>query len=132
MVIPTIRNRSRQARIELVQSLFTDYPNLGITDPRDRPVAIDSLAIALANALDTNVRYGIVECFLHRNVLWQRPQNIPLGQILFAASKAPPSWSWIAYYRQIQYLQNITFGNIKWDKSVQIMNVKQFIKVNYC
>jgi hypothetical protein len=101
----SIRERSKQAQIKLFQSLFADYSNLGITEPRDRPVAIDLLAMALANALDTNVRYGIFECFLHRSLLWQWAQNIPLRQISYDAGKAPPSWSWMAYHGPIQYLQ---------------------------
>lgn len=120
----SVKDRSLSAQIELFQSLFADYSNLGITTERDRPVAIDSLAMALANALRTNVRYGIFELFLHRSLLWQRPQNIPLKQIIYAASKAPPSWSWMVYHGQIQYLQNVTLGDIEWDSSVQIVEAK--------
>ncbi|KAG9230962.1 heterokaryon incompatibility protein-domain-containing protein, partial [Amylocarpus encephaloides] len=119
------KNRSSMAQIELIQSLFTDYSNLGITERKDRPVAIDSLATALANALETNVRYGIFERFLHKSVLWQRSQNIPLEQIPFAADKAPPSWSWMAYHGQIRYPQEITLGGIEWDKRVH------FVKAEY-
>jgi hypothetical protein len=84
--------------------------------------------MALANVLSTNVRYGIFESFLHRSVLWQRAQNIPLGQINFAAGKAPPSWSWMAYHGQIEYITPIS---IDWDKSVQIVNASRFIEVDY-
>jgi len=120
----SMRDRSLQAQNELLQSLFADYSNLGITEETDRPVAIDSLVMALANALDTNVRYGIFQRFLHRSLLWQRPQNIPLKQIAYAAGKAPPSWSWMAYHGQIQYLQNTTFGGVGWDSSVRLVEAK--------
>ncbi|KAF4634210.1 hypothetical protein G7Y89_g3912 [Cudoniella acicularis] len=128
----SIIRRSLPARIKLFQSLFTDYSNLDITYPTDRPVAIDSLATVLAEALHTNVRYGIFECFLHQSLLWQRAQNISLRQISYPAGKAPPSWSWMAYCNansennetddgQIQYLQD---RHVEWDSSVQFVKAE--------
>lgn len=119
----SLENRSALAQNGLLESLFADYSNLGLTYPTDRPVAIDSLARALASALNTNVRYGIFEHFLHRSLLWQ-PQNIPLRQITYAAGKAPPSWSWMAYHGQIQYLQNLEYGGVEWDSSVRLVKAK--------
>ncbi|KAH7393716.1 heterokaryon incompatibility protein-domain-containing protein [Cadophora sp. MPI-SDFR-AT-0126] len=86
----SIQDRSLPAQIRLFQSLFEDYSDLGLTYEKDRPIAIESLAKALTDALDTEVRYGIFECFLHRSLLWQRTQNIPLRQISsYSAGKAP-------------------------------------------
>jgi hypothetical protein len=118
----SIKNRSRSAQIRLFQSLFADYSELNLTYAADRPVAIESLAKALANALHTEVHCGIFECFLHRSLLWQRAQNT-LTQISYPASKAPPSWSWMAYHGQIQYLPK-EYGDIEWDNSVRLVEVK--------
>ncbi len=88
-------------------------------------MAILSLAEALAEALDTKVHYGIFKRFLHRSLLWQPARNTPLTQIDYKAppSKAPPSWSWMAYRGQIQYLP-IRFGDVEWDDSVRLVKVE--------
>lgn len=36
---------------------------------------------------------------------------------------APPSWSWMAYHGQIQYLP-LEFGEVEWDHSVHFINDK--------
>jgi len=118
----SIESRYNLVQVELFQSLFTNYSKFGITNPTDRPVAIDSLAMALAKPLKTNVRHGIFESFLHRSLLWQPAQNT-LTQISYPAGKAPPSWSWMAYHGPIQYLQ-INYGDVEWDRSVRLVNVK--------
>jgi hypothetical protein len=117
----SIRFRSSKAQIELFQSLFVDYSDLHLTYATDRPVAIESLAKALAKALQTKVHYGIFECYLHRSLLWQPVQNT-LAQISYPAIKAPPSWSWMAYHGQIQYLP-ITNGDVEWDRSVRLVEI---------
>jgi len=117
----SINRRSRSAQIELFQSLFTDYSKYSITKKEDRPVAIESLAEALAKALKSKVSYGIFERFLHRSLLWQPAQNV-LTQIPYHGN-APPSWSWMAYHGQIKYLQ-IGFGDVEWDKSVRFVKVE--------
>jgi hypothetical protein len=117
----SITFRSPEARIELFQSLFVDYSELHLTYATDRPVAIESLAKALAKALKTKVHYGIFECYLHRSLLWQPVQNT-LAQISYLAIKAPPSWSWMAYHGQIQYLP-IGNGCVEWDRSVRLVEI---------
>ncbi|KAH7330050.1 heterokaryon incompatibility protein-domain-containing protein [Rhexocercosporidium sp. MPI-PUGE-AT-0058] len=119
----SIRYRYLSAQIQLFQSLFTNYSTFGITDRTDRPVAIESLAKALAKALDTVVYYGIFKCFLHRSLMWQPAQNASLEKIAYEDNKMPPSWSWMVYHGQIQYLQLET-GDVEWDHSVQFMDDK--------
>jgi hypothetical protein len=101
-----------------------DYSKLDLTQRTDKPVAIGSLAKALANALRTEVRYGIFKCFLHRSLLWQPAQDT-LTQIDYKTppSKSPPSWSWMAYHGHIQYLP-IVFGDVEWDNRVRLVEVK--------
>jgi hypothetical protein len=121
----SIYYRSQTAQAELFQSLFADYSKFGITKEEDRPVAIESLAKALANALETKVSYGIFERFLYRSLLWQPAQNT-LTQIPYNG-KAPPSWSWMAYHGQIKYLQ-VGFGDVEWDISVRFVDALRFAK----
>jgi hypothetical protein len=123
----SIDDRSQPAQIELFQSLFADYSKLDLTYATDRSVAIESLAKALANAeaLNTKVHYGIVERFLHRSLLWQPAQNT-LTQIDYD-KKEPPSWSWMAYHGQIQYLQ-MRYGDVEWDDSVQLVDTLPIVK----
>lgn len=111
------------AQIHLFQSLFTNYSTFDITYPTDRPVAIESLAKALAEALDTVVYYGIFKCFLHRSLMWQPAQNVLLEKIGYKDNKMPPSWSWMTYHGPIEYLQ-LESGEVEWDHSVQLMDEK--------
>jgi hypothetical protein len=117
----SIKRRSRAAQIELFQTLFADYSNLGLTQETDRPVAIDSLAMVLAKVFDTDVRYGIFKRDLHRSLLWQPSQNIPMRRISYEVGQAPPSWSWMAYHGQIEYLE---IRDVEWDRSVQFAEDK--------
>ncbi|KAH9203558.1 heterokaryon incompatibility protein-domain-containing protein [Leptodontidium sp. 2 PMI_412] len=119
----SMRYRYVVAQIQLFQSLFTNYSTFGITDHTDRPVAIESLAKALAKALDTVVYYRIFKCFLHRSLMWQPAQNASLEKIDYKDNRMRPSWSWMVYHGQIQYLQ-LEFGEVEWDHSVQFMDDK--------
>ena len=114
----SITERSQAAQVELFQSLFADYSNFGLTDVTDRPIAIDSLAMALAKAFNTNVKYGIFKRYLHRSLLWQRSQDIPMRRIFYAAGKTPPSWSWMTYHGQIEYSK---IQGVEWDKGVRFV-----------
>jgi hypothetical protein len=95
--------------------------------------------MALAKALETNVSYGIFQCYLHRSLMWHRSQGTPLRQILYADGKAPPSWSWMAYcgssnennethHGEIQYYQ-MGHGDVEWDSNVQLVEALQNSKV---
>ncbi|KAH7398605.1 heterokaryon incompatibility protein-domain-containing protein [Pyrenochaeta sp. MPI-SDFR-AT-0127] len=82
--------------------IFTRYSSLGITNLEDRPVAIQGLESRLANFHKTNSVYGILECFLHISLLWQRSGNAKMQPIMFKDMKVP-SWSWMAYAGEIRY-----------------------------
>ncbi|EXL39235.1 hypothetical protein FOCG_18143 [Fusarium oxysporum f. sp. radicis-lycopersici 26381] len=117
----SITIREEVARVKLLQSLFAEYSNFGLTNKTDRPVAIDSLARELAKALETKVRYGIFERYLHRSLLWQLSQKIPKGRISDPAGRTLPSWSWMAHDGQIDYSE---IQDVEWDKSVQFVEDK--------
>ncbi|KAH6725012.1 heterokaryon incompatibility protein-domain-containing protein [Leptodontidium sp. MPI-SDFR-AT-0119] len=119
----SIKYRYVSTQIQLFQSLFRNYSTFGIAEHTDRPVAIESLAKALAKALDTVVYYGIFECFLHRSLMWQPAQNASLEKITYEDNRMPPSWSWMLYHGQIQYLQ-LEFREVEWDHSVQFIDDK--------
>lgn len=114
----SIRERSANAQIELFQTLFKKYSGLNLTNETDRPIAINSLAMELGAALNTNVRYGIFECYLHESLLWQRSQKISDKQIPFKTGEAPPSWSWMSYPWQIRYLSS---ERVEWDRHVKLV-----------
>ncbi|KAH8768430.1 hypothetical protein F5883DRAFT_604133 [Diaporthe sp. PMI_573] len=108
----SITQRALAAQIRLFQSLFAGYSNLGLTKETDRPVAIDSLVMALADAFVTNVRYGIFERYLHRSLLWRRLQKITKQRISDTAGYKIPSWSWMAYPGQVEYPE---IRDVEWD-----------------
>ncbi len=86
----------------MYEDIFTQYSRLGITVPEDRPIAIGGLESRLAYFYKTQSMYGILKCFLHTSLLWQRSGNEPLQRIDFKGKKVP-SWSWMAYSGAIRY-----------------------------
>lgn len=56
----------------------------------------------MGRALDTNVQYGIFDCFLHRLLLWKR-SDTKSGPIHYENSDVP-SWSWMFYNGSIEFL----------------------------
>ncbi|KAH8685680.1 heterokaryon incompatibility protein-domain-containing protein [Tricladium varicosporioides] len=111
--------RDNEAEIKLFQSLFEDYTSLGLSHNTDRPIAIKSLAIELAKTFETNVRYGIFECYLHRSLLWYRFQDSPMERIWDKSDI--PSWSWMAYSGKIKFLQANAYESDEWDPNVQLL-----------
>ena len=54
------------------ENTFATYSKLALTHLEDRPVAILGLAKRLEKHYKTTIIYGIVHCYLHKSLLWQR------------------------------------------------------------
>lgn len=103
------------------------YSRLAFTHPQDRPVAIAGLEKRLINSADFKGRFGIFNGNtpgqLRRSLLWHRASKVPsLEMINFrgargwaAGATAPPTWSWMAYMGEIQYLDP-PFSSVEWER----------------
>ncbi|KAM7210219.1 hypothetical protein V8F06_014399 [Rhypophila decipiens] len=102
-----------------LQWLFEDYSRLGITDVRDRHKAILGLTTRIENSFLAGTaghkiaiggRYGVMNgVCLVRMLLWRRKGGSAGGKIDYpgdgdAMIKRPPSWSWMSYPGEIEFL----------------------------
>ncbi|EEU41513.1 uncharacterized protein NECHADRAFT_87671 [Fusarium vanettenii 77-13-4] len=89
--------------LEFIQKLFQEYSRAGLTYESDRDTAILSLLNRIGHELDTEVRYGIIRCFLGSLLLWKRSGKELTPPINFGP-RAVPSWSWMAYDGSIEFI----------------------------
>ncbi|RDW56940.1 hypothetical protein BP5796_13007 [Coleophoma crateriformis] len=106
--------------VAFFNSLIEDYSVRGLSEPADRAIAIAGLQSRIAKALGCEHRHGILDRFLHRNLLWQRPVGGKLDQILYNNLNVP-SWSWMAYQGCIKFV-DIPFSlriSIYWHRGLK-------------
>lgn len=113
--------RGDDDQIRLFQHLFTRYSQLGLTVPTDKPVAIAGLEQRLAETMQTPGRHGVTEKYLHRGLLWQRAGAGRLRRIRYGRGRGVPSWSWMAYDGQIEYM-DIEFGSAEWNRELWLQD----------
>lgn len=106
-----LRTSGYYKTLEFVESLFKDYSNCRLTKDIDKAVAISGPQDRIARTLGSECRYGILQMYLHRNLLWHAP-NSKLKRITYRAQNIP-SWSWMAYSGGFQYI-SIPFGRVEW------------------
>jgi hypothetical protein len=114
---------SQGEKIIRFQNLYKTYSTLGFTRHSDRPIAVDGIQNRLLKALRANGGFGIFdegqkgqEGLLRRALLWYRPGTKHLSKIQFPPThrSPPPSWSWMAYMGEIDYL-HLQFGVFDWE-----------------
>jgi hypothetical protein len=101
--------------VDFLNSLFEGYSMRGLTQPTDRVTAIFGLQRRIESALGCEGRCGILEPFLHRNLLWQRHGTEKMERIGYNNPKVP-SWSWMAYRGGIKFV-DVSFAasdDIRW------------------
>lgn len=112
--------RTTDSRIKLVQSLFRTYMRLDITNPTDRALAISGLEKRLASTFETACQFGIFEKYMWRCLLWTRaPESRGLRQVEYTDFRAPPSWSWMAYDGEIEYI-DVDAERVEWCQQVKL------------
>ncbi|KAF4448932.1 tol [Fusarium albosuccineum] len=94
-----------QRTVDFIQFLFKKYSTSSLTFESDRDVAIYSLVERMRHALWTEVRYGIVRCFLGRLLLWKRTSEHKKAPINYG-DRTVPSWSWMAYPGGIDFISD--------------------------
>lgn len=109
----------KAGRIGLFQNLFRIYSGLNFTRLSDRSRAIAGLERRLRLTFKTDGDYGIFECYLERSLLWKRKLDDSFTLIHYSPGKGVPSWSWMSYDGQINYLE-IPFGTVDWSKDYEL------------
>lgn len=71
----------------------------------DQDIAIYSLAERIGHLFRTEVRYGVVRCFLDSLLLCNRSDEETPAQIDYGGRTAP-SWSWMAYSGGIDFISD--------------------------
>ncbi|KAI4650401.1 hypothetical protein J4E93_002757 [Alternaria ventricosa] len=116
-------NASQGEKILRYQELYREYSRLGLSQPYDRPTAIDGLQQRLLRTMRVKGGFGIFDegvtrGLLRRSLLWRRGVDTPsLTRIHFPSYSVVsnvPSWSWMAYTGGIDYLQP-EFNNFEWE-----------------
>ncbi|KAF1962301.1 HET-domain-containing protein [Byssothecium circinans] len=113
-----IHRRARD-KVNLFQHLFSLYSQLGLTVPTDRPIAISGLVDRLAESFQMTAMHGVFDGYLHRSLLWKRSGLVRMQRILYASDRKVPSWSWMAYTGQIEYVE-IEHYRVEWAESVRL------------
>lgn len=76
---------------------------MALTVPSDRPFAIKGLEARLVHTFGGTGRYGVLQIYLHRCLLWKRAGPF-MKPITSFSSETIPSWSWMAYEGGIRYI----------------------------
>jgi hypothetical protein len=113
-------NAGVERTIEFIQFLSTEYSRRGLTEKTDRCTAISGLENRIAQVKKCETRFGIFESFLHRSLLWQRPEERNTDQISYK-TQIVPSWSWMAYNGSIQFM-DFAFSEVEWVGSLRFNN----------
>jgi hypothetical protein len=106
--------------LEFIQFLSTEYSRRSLTEKTDRCTAISGLENRIAQAKECETRFGIFQSFLHRSLLWQRPEERNTDRIDYK-TQIVPSWSWMAYNGSVQFM-DIAFSNVEWVRSLRFNN----------
>ncbi|KAM7213763.1 Heterokaryon incompatibility protein (HET) domain containing protein [Rhypophila decipiens] len=101
--------------VGFLQWLFEEYSRRGVTDERDRLNAILGLTARMETYFGVGGRYGVFQgVCLARLLLWRRNLG---GKIEYPPNdgedeklKPPPSWSWMAYPGEIEFLVKLDGG----------------------
>lgn len=93
------------------------YSKLALSVATDRPFAIQGLEARLLSTFNTTGGYGILDCYLHRSLLWKRAGE-NLSRIGATCGEPVPSWSWMSYDGAIDYL-SVPGGKVEWSKDVK-------------
>jgi hypothetical protein len=118
--------------VDFIKFLFKKYSQCGLTKKSDRHVAIFGLVQRIESILKTKGGYGVFNCFLSNLLLWKRSNEEKTAPISYKGRKMP-SWSWMAYYGEIDFITNSSLmvphiEDLRFDvnRKVLIVKVRQF------
>ncbi|CAH0045052.1 unnamed protein product, partial [Clonostachys solani] len=94
--------------LEFIEFLLEGYSKCGLTYKSDRDTAIRSLLERMGRELATDVKYGILRCFIGSLLLWKRTTKGMTPPIDFGR-RTVPSWSWMAYDGSIEFIDKFRY-----------------------
>ncbi|KAF7531117.1 hypothetical protein G7054_g9175 [Neopestalotiopsis clavispora] len=94
------------------QEIFKVYSKLAFSEKKDRSKALQGLESRLAQTMG-KVQYGIIENMLGRTLLWRAATPRSMERITYDGDRDVPSWSWMAYWGAIAYL-DVPFDDTEW------------------
>lgn len=111
---------SKGGRIKLHQDMCTQYSRLALTRPYDRPIAISGLEKRLVQSFGISGGFGVLydennPGLLRRSMLWHRASDCKTMNKIPFQGAAPPTWSWMSYEGQIEYL-DLPFRQVSWQE----------------
>ncbi|CAM1502343.1 Fc.00g043270.m01.CDS01 [Cosmosporella sp. VM-42] len=117
-----IMSASQGEKIIRYQDLYKKYSRLAFSEAYDRAIAIHGLENRLLNAFGTSGGFGVFDegdrgGLLRRSLLWyNKSDRCQLSRIMRPPDRSiiVPSWSWMAYTGEIDYLQ-LDFNGIEWE-----------------
>lgn len=100
-------------RIQMVQYLYQRYAALSLSVRSDRSKAILGLQRRVGRTFASGAQHGILWRWLERTILWQAESPECLEKIQYSPGYTVPSWSWMAYYGRIGFLE-LPFSGVEW------------------
>jgi hypothetical protein len=110
--------------VEFIHFLFEEYSKRSLTLAADKCIAISGLEHRIARARGCESRYGIFLAYLHRNILWQRPDK-KLERIEYRKQHVP-SWSWMAYKGGLEFI-HIPWYDVDWFDKLRFDELKHVL-----
>lgn len=114
---------TRGGKILLCQDLYKQYSRLQFSKQQNRPDAIAGLEKRLIETLNVRGGFGVFDDpkhpgLLRRSLLWHRAveECDSLEAINFTSRICPPTWSWMMYKGAIEYLGELPFDEIEWER----------------
>jgi hypothetical protein len=103
---------------EFIRLLIQDYSERELTIKTDKCAAMFGLHTRIARTIRCDGRYGTLETYLHRNLLWHASDR-KLQKI--EHESYVPSWSWMAYHGGIRFQdkEKLPFGRGCWITSLR-------------
>jgi hypothetical protein len=104
--------------VEFIRLLIEHYSERELTKKTDKCVAMSGLHTRIARTIGCDGRYGTLETYLHRNLLWHACDR-KLKKIEYESYV--PSWSWMAYHGGIRFKdeEELPVGQAHWITSLR-------------
>jgi hypothetical protein len=113
--------------IDYIQYMYEDFTKRQLTKKSDRSVAFRGVEERIARAVSSDAHHGILNKYLHRLLLWQRPEGTTMEPINYGESTFP-SWSWQALYGRIEFAVPAV-DVMEWLKDISISMKHQHLEV---
>lgn len=105
-------------KIRYYEIIYQQYSRRVFSEDQDRAVAMEGLESKILEAYNTNGRFGVLHCFFHRSLMWQREGVTAMERIVHSDVDNVPTWSWMKVTGAIEYFP-IDFDGVKWSEEIK-------------